>query len=671
MTGCKMDDGGKLNFKTLYFFCLLVCLSLGNEEKDPKKVCKHVPQKKIDTAFVTVETHGHKNVTVNLNTITTECYTCDLQLTAVVEPHHNTCTVLVDTRWKMKVSISTDNDSFKVLPSCSVNNLSKWFLEGGNYSIIVMIENDKITCEKPVLQNDTVDSNIPIYVAMGAFVGLVLLWWLLKYMYRNHLLRRLQYCLFPDSAAFIDPDPKRNANKTEYDVKKDKIEKPSPPVKRYNLRRRKNAKYESDSAPSKNEYAEQDLGVPTNTSEEDAVRPRKERLKSLDTFRGISIVVMIFVNYRGGDYWFFRHSKWNGLTVADLVFPWFVWIMGTAMAYSFHSQLRRSTPKTKMFWKIFKRSCILFALGLLINSSDGLNPVRMREFRIPGVLQRFAGTYLIVATLHMFFAKPNDPNQYTWWSPIRDITDYWFEWVFNIVLVVVWLALTFGLEVPGCPKGYLGPGGLANDSDGKNVSLCTGGAASYIDRTIFGKGRIYQTPTCKEIYLTTVPHDPEGLLGTLTSCFMCFLGLQAGKILRTFPDWKQRVKRFIIWGIILGVIAVILCKGEKNGGFIPINKNLWSLSFVICLSCFAFFLFAFCYVTIDVYRVWSGAPFYYPGMNSIFMYVAHLVFQPYFPVSFYVEETSHWAQLAMNLWGPSFWCLFTYKMFHDKIFISI
>ncbi|XP_045214219.2 heparan-alpha-glucosaminide N-acetyltransferase-like isoform X7 [Mercenaria mercenaria] len=589
MTGCKMDDGGKLNFKTLYFFCLLVCLSLGNEEKDPKKVCKHVPQKKIDTAFVTVETHGHKNVTVNLNTITTECYTCDLQLTAVVEPHHNTCTVLVDTRWKMKVSISTDNDSFKVLPSCSVNNLSKWFLEGGNYSIIVMIENDKITCEKPVLQNDTVDSNIPIYVAMGAFVGLVLLWWLLKYMYRNHLLRRLQYCLFPDSAAFIDP----------------------------------------------NEYAEQDLGVPTNTSEEDAVRPRKERLKSLDTFRG------------------------------------FVWIMGTAMAYSFHSQLRRSTPKTKMFWKIFKRSCILFALGLLINSSDGLNPVRMREFRIPGVLQRFAGTYLIVATLHMFFAKPNDPNQYTWWSPIRDITDYWFEWVFNIVLVVVWLALTFGLEVPGCPKGYLGPGGLANDSDGKNVSLCTGGAASYIDRTIFGKGRIYQTPTCKEIYLTTVPHDPEGLLGTLTSCFMCFLGLQAGKILRTFPDWKQRVKRFIIWGIILGVIAVILCKGEKNGGFIPINKNLWSLSFVICLSCFAFFLFAFCYVTIDVYRVWSGAPFYYPGMNAILLYMGHEFFSQPFRTFLGIQPNSHMVYLPINIWDTAVWIILSYYLYYKEIFFSV
>ncbi|XP_060579968.1 heparan-alpha-glucosaminide N-acetyltransferase-like isoform X2 [Ruditapes philippinarum] len=665
-----MDDRGKSNVKTFYFICLLICFCLCDDGKDPKNVCKHVPQKKINTAFLSVITHGHnsQNVTVNLNTITSECYTCDLQLTALIDTHHNMCTVLVDTRWKMKVSISSKHKNVNVSSSCGVDRLSNWFIEGGNYSIIVMIDGLKVQCDKLVRQNDPWDSNIPIYVAIGSFVGLILLWWFLKYLYRTHLLRRLQSYFRSDNAAFIDPVAKGNAIKGDFDAIKE-IEKPISLTKGYNLRRRKNAK--SILVPSKNDYAEQDLGVPTNTSEEDALRPRKERLKSLDTFRGISIVLMIFVNYRGGDYWFFRHSKWNGLTVADIVFPWFVWIMGTAMAYSFHSQLRRSTPKTRMFWKIFKRSCILFLLGLLINSSDGLNPVRMREFRIPGVLQRFAGTYLIVATLHMFFAKPNDPNQYTWWSPIRDITDYWFEWLFNIILVTIWLAITFGLPVPGCPRGYLGPGGLANDGDGKNVSLCTGGAASYIDRTIFGEGRIYQSPTCKEIYHSTVPHDPEGLLGILTSCFMCFLGLQAGKILRTFPDWKARVKRFIIWGIILGVIAVALCKGEKNGGYIPINKNLWSLSFVICLSCFAFFLFTFCYITIDVYQIWSGAPFYYPGRNSIFMYVAHLVLLPYFPVSIYVDETSHWAQLAMNLWGPSFWCLVTYYMHQKLIFYTI
>lgn len=606
---------------------LLFCGCQGDDSGNvASKVCENVPDRQIDTAFLTVVTDGDTdNVTLVLKTITSECYTCDLQTTAVIEPSRNTCTVLVDTRWKMRVAIERKQDNSQSSPSnCSEDNLSLWFVEGGNYSIFVSYDGTRFSCQKPLLRNSPPDANIPIYVAMGVFVGLILLWLLIKYMYRKRVLQKLLACLFPDSASFVE-----------------------------------------------NDFTGEDLGVPTNISDDDARRPKKERLKSLDTFRGISIVVMIFVNYRGGDYWFFKHSKWNGLTVADLVFPWFVWIMGTAMAYSFHSQLRRSTPKTKMFWKIFKRSCILFGLGLLINSSDGLNPVHMREFRIPGVLQRFAGTYLITATLHMFFARPNDPNQYAWWGVVRDITDYWMEWVFNISLVIVWLCITFLLPVPGCPKGYLGPGGLANDSDGIDVSNCTGGAASYIDRTIFGADRIYQTPTCKEIYQTTVPHDPEGLLGILTSCFMCFLGLQAGKILRAFSDWKSRVRRFIIWGIVLGIIAVILCKGEKNGGFIPINKNLWSLTFVLCLSSFAFFLFAFCYIMIDVYGIWSGSPFYYPGMNAIVLYMGHEMINKPFQTFWGIQPNSHKVYLPINLWDTAIWIILSYFLFYNEIFISV
>lgn len=349
----------------------------------------------------------------------------------------------------------------------------------------------------------------------------------------------------------------------------------------------------------------------------------------------------------------------------------FVWIMGTSMAYSFQGLLKRMTPKKKIFFKIVKRSCILFGLGLLINSSDGLNPVRLRKFRIPGVLQRFAGTYLIIATMHLLSARPNDPNQYTRYNKIRDVVDYWKEWVFNLALVLLWLLLTFLLPVPGCPRGYLGPGGLANDANGYNVSNCTGGAASYIDRQIFGEQRIYQRPTCKEIYDTTVPHDPEGLLGILTSCFMCFLGLQAGKILLTYSDWKSRIRRFLVWGLVLGVIAVILCYGQKDGGPIPINKNLWSLSFVICLSSFAFFLFSFCYLTIDVYKVWSGAPFYYPGMNAIVLYMGHEMINQPCRRFWGVEPNSHMAYMGINVADTAVWILLAYFLYFKNVFISI
>ncbi|KAH3871783.1 hypothetical protein DPMN_034997 [Dreissena polymorpha] len=164
------------------------------------------------------------------------------------------------------------------------------------------------------------------------------------------------------------------------------------------------------------------------------------------------------------------------------------------------------------------------------------------------------------------------------------------------------------------------------------------------------------TPTCQEIYKTT-----------------CFLGLQAGKILRTFPDWKSRVKRFIIWGVVLGVITAILCEGKKDGGFIPINKNLWSLSFVLCLSCFAFFMFAFCYVTIDVYNIWSGAPFYYPGMNAILLYMGHeCVSQPLATfLNMQVRRRSHELCLPFNCLDTAIWILLSYFLFKHNIFLSV
>ncbi len=80
-----------------------------------------------------------------------------------------------------------------------------------------------------------------------------------------------------------------------------------------------------------------------------------------------SLVIMIFVNYGGGGYWFFAHSKWNGLTVADLVFPWFVWIMGVSLVFSFSG--RSQDPLWRKLYQIVRRTVILFGLGLLLNSN--------------------------------------------------------------------------------------------------------------------------------------------------------------------------------------------------------------------------------------------------------------------------------------------------------------
>ncbi len=211
----------------------------------------------------------------------------------------------------------------------------------------------------------------------------------------------------------------------------------------------------------------------------------------MDAFRGLSIVIMIFVNYGGGSYWFFAHSPWNGLTVADLVFPWFMWIMGASLAIGARSQLRNGVPRKTIVLRVLKRAATLFFLGVFLNSGSQND---FRTLRIPGVLQRFALTYLAAGCLEAVFTPRElpDPDGFDPASKRRHVLDLAIS-LPQMAIVSCALALhvllTFLLPVPGCPTGYLGPGGI---QDGGRYFNCTGGAAGHIDLAIFGPNHIYQ-----------------------------------------------------------------------------------------------------------------------------------------------------------------------------------
>ncbi|XP_030271040.1 heparan-alpha-glucosaminide N-acetyltransferase isoform X1 [Sparus aurata] len=398
-----------------------------------------------------------------------------------------------------------------------------------------------------------------------------------------------------------------------------------------------------------------------------------KRLRSLDTFRGISLVIMVFVNYGGGRYWFFRHESWNGLTIADLVFPWFVFIMGTSIALSINSLLRAGSTRCSLLGKVMWRSLQLFIIGVfIINPNYCQGPLSWSNLRIPGVLQRLAWSYLVVACLDLLVARghldilPMD----AWWSPALDILLYWPAWLCVLLLETLWLCLTFVLPVPDCPMGYLGPGGIG---DMGLYTNCTGGAAGFIDRWLLGENHIYQTPSSRVIYATRMPYDPEGVLGSINSILMAFLGLQAGKIILHYRDLHTSImSRFLIWSLSLGVISAVLTKCSTDEGFIPVNKNLWSLSYVTTLACFAYVLLVMIYYTVDVKNWWSGAPFYYPGMNSILVYVGHEVLEDYFPFRWRMANSqSHAEHLTQNLVATSCWVLISYVLYRKKIFWKI
>ncbi|KFP56436.1 Heparan-alpha-glucosaminide N-acetyltransferase, partial [Cariama cristata] len=392
----------------------------------------------------------------------------------------------------------------------------------------------------------------------------------------------------------------------------------------------------------------------------------RQRLRSLDTFRGLALIIMVFVNYGGGKYWFFKHESWNGLTVADLVFPWFVFIMGTSISLSLSSMLRWGSSKRKVLGKILWRSFLLILLGIIVvNPNYCLGPLSWDSLRIPGVLQRLGFTYLVVAALELLFTRAGAESGTleTRCPALQDILPYWPQWIFILVLEVIWLCLTFLLPVPGCPRGYLGPGGIGDFGSYPN---CTGGAAGYIDRLLLGEKHIYQHPSSSVIYQTTMPYDPEGILGTINTIFMAFLGLQVP--LFFLAVGYMNISNFLFQGII----SAILTKCSKEEGFIPINKNLWSLSYVTTMSCFAFILLLLIYYLVDVKRLWSGAPFFYPGMNSILVYIGHEVFENYFPFKWKMQDSqSHAEHLTQNLTATTLWVIISYLLYRRRIFWKI
>ncbi|XP_053559177.1 heparan-alpha-glucosaminide N-acetyltransferase [Bombina bombina] len=601
----------------------LVLLVSCTSSRDVHDISKRPTHLKMDQALLLFNSELHHEK-FNVFWRSDQCYQCLYQrlVNAEIGRHNSSdVTAVVDTRHPMMLLL---NDTMGKRELCRIHYS---FREFGNYTLWVR-SNLSVTCEITINHNP-INSYLPILIAFIIYLALFIVIAVGLFVLRLNVVRNW-LC--------------KKMNPIETD-------------------RLINSELGS---PNRADLctAESPQGIWNSSS---------QRLRSLDTFRGLALIIMVFVNYGGGGYWFFKHQSWNGLTVADLVFPWFVFIMGTSISLSLNSMLRKGNSRLKLFWKVLWRSIQLFLIGLFVINQNYCNgPLSWSDIRIMGVLQRLSITYLVVSVLELLFAKPIPetlPQNRTCFL-LQDVVLFWPQWLLVFVLEACWLCLTFLLPVPGCPLGYLGPGGIG---DFGNYSNCTGGAAGYIDRVIFGEDHIYQHPSSNVIYKTTIPYDPEGILGTISSVVMAFFGLQAGKILTFYKNQHNQVLiRFFMWSVLLGVVSAILTKCSTHEGFIPVNKNLWSLSYVTTLSCFGFFLLLLIYYLVDVQKLWSGGPFYYPGMNSILVYVGHEVFENYFPFKWKMTDTqSHAEHLTQNLVATSIWVLISFILYRKRIFWKI
>jgi predicted acyltransferase len=280
-----------------------------------------------------------------------------------------------------------------------------------------------------------------------------------------------------------------------------------------------------------------------------------------------------------------KHADWHGCTPTDLVFPFFLFIVGVAIPFAQSARLKRLAPgrsRAALVPGIVRRTIILFALGLLLTSiPTRLNPgngiLDPANLRILGVLQRIALCYLPAALLGLYFG---------WRAHVA----------VAIALMTIYSILMLAVPVPGHGAG--------------DLSL-EGNLAAYVDATLLGK-HCYQNPPAH-------PHfwEPEGLLSTLPAIATTLLGLLAGLWLRTQRDGIEKAAGLLVLGVLCAAAGYVL-----DGILMPINKGLWTPSYVMFTAGLALLALGTCYWLIDVkqYRAWSW-PFVIFGMNAIAIFV--------------------------------------------------
>jgi len=253
-----------------------------------------------------------------------------------------------------------------------------------------------------------------------------------------------------------------------------------------------------------------------------------------------------------------RHADWHGLTPTDVVFPCFVFIVGVAIALSL------PTPG-----RVLRRAAIIFVLGIVLN---GVPYFDWSTLRIPGVLQRIAVCYLVAALLFLVTRRRTQVA------------------VTAALLLGYWALLTL-VPVPGYGRGDLGP---------------EGNLAAWVDRAVLGRPHLWKAARV---------YDPEGILSTLPAIATALLGVLTGQWLQSGRDPRR-----IVAGLtVVGAIAAVL--GMAWGIVLPVNKTLWTSSYVLLTGGLALLLFAACYWATDVrgWRRWT-APWVVFGVNALLLF---------------------------------------------------
>lgn len=375
-----------------------------------------------------------------------------------------------------------------------------------------------------------------------------------------------------------------------------------------------------------------------------------QRLLSLDVFRGATVAAMILVNNPGdwgNIYAPLEHSEWNGCTPTDLIFPSFLFIVGVSIAYAMSGKKADPSLHGQTLIKAFKRAAILFGLGLFLALYPKVftDPITaIKTVRILGVLQRISIVFIVCSII---FIRNSEKT------------------IFRIgigILILYWFLMTF------IPVPHVGYPNLEKETN----------LGAWLDRTIITEAHLWKSAKT---------WDPEGLLSTLPAIATGLFGVLVGGYLKR-KDLEPANK--VAWLFTIGLISTGL--GLLWDLEFPINKSLWTSSFVLYCGGIATLILTLCYWLIDIYKQDKfTVPFVVYGKNAITVFFLSgmlprtmnlitvkasdgtqrgclaLLYETYFKPNFSPVNAS----LVWAISQVLFWFVILYIMYRKKIFIKV
>ncbi|HTB98851.1 MAG TPA: heparan-alpha-glucosaminide N-acetyltransferase domain-containing protein [Terracidiphilus sp.] len=375
-----------------------------------------------------------------------------------------------------------------------------------------------------------------------------------------------------------------------------------------------------------------------------------QRLLSLDVVRGITIAFMIMVNNNGGpgSWGFMNHAEWNGLTPTDLVFPTFLFVVGVSVVFAFDARLSRGAQRAQLAWHTVQRAAVLYLFGMIVNSFPLFHLAHMRFY---GVLQRIAICYLVVGLFYLWDNRVSTKIA----ALVGCLVGYW--------ILLRWVPIP-GVGMPG-----------------RNVPFMdmTQNLVSWIDRRLFPY----------HLYLYAPDHnvrDPEGLLSNLPAFGTALMGVLAGLWLRTKKETGLKTAGLACASLLsLGI-------GYLWSLEFPLNKNMWTSTFVLVAGGYSLALLTFCFWAIEQQgwrKGWTW-PWIVFGSNAIAAYMfselspgildlihvtdngRRLDLNGYlFKHIFAQIPNPHWAAFAYSLSFAAFCFIPVWILYRKKIFLKV